>query len=183
MRHALGPVEGYRACGYRVGWAVFSGALEHAADYLRALELLASLRLCSNVPAQWAVQTALGGYQSIRELRRPGGRLFESRRAILEAVGAQQAILELQRQCGRMYAFIGVSADVLPDFDDQAFAMDLLEQKHVLVAPGSASTSRIAIISGSPICPNRAYWPRCSSASRRCSTSTRKMRPPQSDRI
>ena len=75
----------YRACGYRVGWAAFSGNLRGAGDYLSALELLTSLRLCSNVPAQWAVQTALGGYQSIKELLVPGGRLYESRRAILEA--------------------------------------------------------------------------------------------------
>src|ERR1700726_4175274 len=75
----------YRACGYRVGWAVFSGRLRGAGDYLSALELLSSLRLCSNVPAQWAVQTALGGYQSIREIVSPGGRLYESRRAILDA--------------------------------------------------------------------------------------------------
>jgi alanine-synthesizing transaminase len=125
----------YRACGYRVGWAVFSGDLEHAGDYLGALELLASLRLCSNVPAQWAVQTALGGHQSIRELTAPGGRLFESRRAILEAVG-QSKYLEFAAPSGAMYAFIGVRADALPDFDDQQFAMDLLEQKHVLIAPG-----------------------------------------------
>jgi alanine-synthesizing transaminase len=64
----------YRACGYRVGWAAFSGNLRGAGDYLSALELLSSLRLCSNVPAQWAVQTALGGYQSIKELLAPGGR-------------------------------------------------------------------------------------------------------------
>ena len=125
----------YRACGYRVGWAVFSGDLEHASDYLEGLELLASLRLCSNVPAQWSVQTALGGHQSIRELTAPGGRLFESRREILAAVGCSK-YLELATPSGAMYAFIGVRADVLPDFDDQAFAMDLLEQKHVLIAPG-----------------------------------------------
>ncbi len=80
----------YRACGYRVGWAVFSGRTHAAAEYLNALELLSSLRLCSNVPAQWAVQTALGGHQSIRELTRPGGRLYESRAAILAAAPAQQ---------------------------------------------------------------------------------------------
>jgi len=125
----------YRACGYRVGWAVFSGRLRGAADYLTALELLSSLRLCSNVPAQWAVQTALGGYQSIRELVRPGGRLYESRRAILEAVGASR-YLRLQPPQGAMYGFVGVDGDALPQFDDQQFALDLLEQKHVLVAPG-----------------------------------------------
>ena len=73
----------YRACGYRVGWAVFSGDVESAAEYLGGLELLSSLRLCSNVAGQWAVQTALGGYQSIKELTRPGGRLYESRQTII----------------------------------------------------------------------------------------------------
>jgi alanine-synthesizing transaminase len=125
----------YRACGYRVGWAVFSGDLEHAGEYLAALELLASLRLCSSVPAQWAVQTALGGHQSIRELTAPGGRLYESRRAILDAV-ARSRYLRVAAPAGAMYAFIEVKRDVVPDFDDQRFAMDLLEQKHVLIAPG-----------------------------------------------
>src|SRR5580692_8993648 len=125
----------YRACGYRVGWAVFSGRLKGAADYLSALELLSSLRLCSNVPAQWAVQSALGGYQSIRELIMPGGRLYESRRAILNAV-EQSRFLRLAPPPGAMYAFVEVDTAELPDFDDQRFALDLLEQKHVLVAPG-----------------------------------------------
>jgi alanine-synthesizing transaminase len=125
----------YRACGYRVGWAVFSGDTENSTDYLHGLELLSSLRLCSNVPGQWAVQTALGGYQSIRELTRPGGRLYESRRAILEAV-ARSKYLKLARPMGALYAFVEVRSDVLPEFDDQAFALDLLENKHVLVAPG-----------------------------------------------
>jgi alanine-synthesizing transaminase len=125
----------YRACGYRLGWAVFSGRLRGSADYLSALELLMSLRLCSNVPAQWAVQTALGGFQSIQQLLSPGGRLYESRRAIIEAVEGSR-YLRLRPPEGAMYAFIGVDPQVLPDFDDQQFALDLLEQKHVLVAPG-----------------------------------------------
>ncbi len=125
----------YRDCGYRVGWAVFSGRLPEAGEYLAALELLSSLRLCSNVPAQWAVQTALGGHQSIREIVRPGGRLYESRRAIVEAC-AHHPYLRLQAPRGAMYAFIGVDTEALPQFDDQQFALDLLEQKHVLVAPG-----------------------------------------------
>jgi len=127
----------YRACGYRVGWAVFSGDVEHSRDYLSALELLSSLRLCSNVPGQWAVQTAIGGYQSIRELMTPGGRLFESRKAIIEAV-QRSRYLQLATPMGAMYAFVGVRTDLLPDFDDQQFALDLLEHKHVLVAPGSS---------------------------------------------
>jgi alanine-synthesizing transaminase len=125
----------YRACGYRVGWAAFSGDIENAREYLGALELLSSLRLCSNVPGQWAVQTALGGYQSILELTRPGGRLYESRRVILDAV-AQSRYLRLSRPMGALYAFVEVRSDALPNFDDQAFAMELLEKKHVLVAPG-----------------------------------------------
>ena len=127
----------YRACGYRVGWAAFSGNLRGAGDYLSALELLTSLRLCSNVPAQWAVQTALGGYQSVKELLAPGGRLFESRRAILEATSSSR-FLALAPPKGSMYAFVRVKTEELPDFDDQVFALDLLEQKHVLLAPGTS---------------------------------------------
>jgi alanine-synthesizing transaminase len=125
----------YRACGYRVGWAAFSGRTQMAADYLHALELLASLRLCSNVTAQWAVQTALGGHQSVRELVGAGGRLHESRATILAAV-QRSRFLTLAPPQGSMYAFVGVNPMVLPDFDDQQFALDLLEQKHLLVAPG-----------------------------------------------
>ena len=125
----------YRACGYRVGWAVFSGRVHAAADYLNALELLSSLRLCSNVPAQWAVQTALGGHQSIRELVSPGGRLYESRQTITSAV-QNSRFLELRPPGGALYDFIGVNSRELPHFDDQQFALDLLEQKHVLIAPG-----------------------------------------------
>jgi alanine-synthesizing transaminase len=125
----------YRACGYRVGWASFSGDIESATEYLSGLELLSSLRLCSNVPGQWAVQTALGGYQSILEMTRPGGRLYDSRQAILDGV-ARSKYLKLARPMGALYSFVEVRSDVLPDFDDQAFALELLETKHVLVAPG-----------------------------------------------
>jgi len=125
----------YRACGYRVGWAAFSGDTKNAAEYLAALELLASLRLCSNVAGQWAVQTALGGHQSIRELTRAGGRLYESRRAIIEGA-ARSKYLRLARPMGALYAFLEIREDAVPGFDDQEFALDLLENKHVLVAPG-----------------------------------------------
>jgi len=125
----------YRACGYRVGWAVFSGRTHAASEYLHALELLASLRLCSNVVGQWAVQTALGGHQSIRELVSSGGRLHQSRAEILAAVGRSR-FLKLTPPAGAMYAFPGIDREVLPDFDDQRFALELLEQKHVLIAPG-----------------------------------------------
>jgi len=127
----------YRACGYRVGWVAFSGDRENAADYLHAVELLASLRLCANVPGQWAVQTALGGYQSIRLLTQPGGRLFQSRQAVIEGCAASR-YLELQAPMGAMYAFPRVDTRRVPSFRDQAFALELLEKKHVLIAPGSS---------------------------------------------
>jgi alanine-synthesizing transaminase len=127
----------YRSCGYRVGWAIFSGERDHAQEYLHGMELLASLRLCANVPGQWAVQTALGGYQSIRELVAPGGRLFDSRQAVIEAVERSQ-YLDLNRPMGAMYAFPRVRTEMFDDFDDQKFALELLEKKHVLVAPGSS---------------------------------------------
>ena len=104
----------YRACGYRVGWAAFSGRTQASADYFAAMELLCSLRLCSNVPAQWAVQTALGGHQSIRDLVSPGGRLYESRRAILAATQASR-FLKLAPPMGAMYGFVGVEAANCPN--------------------------------------------------------------------
>jgi len=127
----------YRACGYRVGWCVFSGDLESATDYLHGMELLAALRLCSNVPAQWAVQTALGGFQSIADLVNPGGRLYQSRQAIIDCVAASE-YLSLQKPMGAMYAFIRLDPRFAGKLDDQAFALELLEKHHVLVAPGTS---------------------------------------------
>lgn len=127
----------YRACGYRVGWMVFSGDREHAREYMHAVELLASLRLCANVPGQWAVQTALGGYQSIAELTKVGGRLYQSRQAIIDGV-AKSRFMSLYEPEGAMYAFPAVDTLLFENFDDQRFAMELLEKKHVLIAPGSS---------------------------------------------
>ena len=127
----------YRACGYRIGWMVFSGDREHAREYMHAVELLASLRLCANVPGQWAVQTALGGYQSIVELTRTGGRLYQSRQAIIDGV-ANSRFMSLCEPDGAMYAFPAVDTSLFENFDDQQFAMELLEKKHVLIAPGSS---------------------------------------------
>lgn len=127
----------YRACGFRVGWVSFSGEKEGARDYLQALELLTSLRLCSNVPGQWAVQTALGGRQSITDFTRPGGRLWQTRQTILDAVAASE-FLQVHAPMGAMYAFIGVDMAKIPHFDDQKFAVELLERKHVLLAPGTS---------------------------------------------
>jgi alanine-synthesizing transaminase len=127
----------YRACGYRVGWCVFSGDLDQAADYIHGMELLSALRLCANVPGQWAVQTALGGFQSIKELVRPGGRLHQQRELIIDRV-ALSPYLSLHAPMGAMYAFIQLDERFAGKLDDRAFAMQLLDDKHILVAPGSS---------------------------------------------
>jgi alanine-synthesizing transaminase len=127
----------YRACGYRVGWVTFSGERENAKDFMHGVELLASLRLCANVPGQWAVQTALGGYQSIQELTGAGGRLYQSRQAVIEGV-QRSKYLELQIPQGAMYAFPRVDTALIPGFSDQQFALELLDKQHVLIAPGSS---------------------------------------------
>ena len=127
----------YRACGWRVGWAVFTGQLERAEDYRLAVEKLSALRLSANVPGQWAVQTALGGYQSIADLVARGGRLHDSRQAVIDAVKASR-FLDLVVPMGAMYAFPSVRADAFPGFDDHRFAAELLEHKHILIVPGSS---------------------------------------------
>ena len=127
----------YRSCGFRVGWLSFSGERRHAQEYLLGLDTIASLRLCSNVVGQWAVQTALGGYQSIHDLTRPGGRLYQTRAAILDGVKRSKYLTVLPPR-GALYAFPGVDLTKLPKFDDEKFAIDLLERKHVLIAPGSS---------------------------------------------
>jgi len=127
----------YRACGYRVGWMVFSGDRENAKDYQHAVELVASLRLCANVPGQWAVQTALGGSPSILELTSPGARLFQARQAIIDGV-EKSKFMSLNKPDGARYAFPAIDTSLFESFDDQEFAMELLEKKHVLIAPGSS---------------------------------------------
>jgi alanine-synthesizing transaminase len=127
----------YRACGFRTGWVFFSGRRDHATEYLNCLEMLASLRLCASVPGQWAVQTALGGVQSIYDLTAPNGRLGRQRQALIDAV-ARSPYLSLVPPRGALYAFVRARTDVLPQFVDTEFAMRLLEEKHVLVVPGSS---------------------------------------------
>jgi alanine-synthesizing transaminase len=130
----------YRACGYRVGWCVFSGDIDRAREYIHGMELLASLRLCSNVPGHWAVQTALGGFQSIREMVSPRGRLYQSRQTIIDRV-AQSPWLSCEKPMGAMYAFVRLDSRFSGVLDDQQFALELLEKYHVLVAPGSSFNS------------------------------------------
>jgi alanine-synthesizing transaminase len=127
----------YRACGYRVGWCVFSGDLDRARAYLHGMDLLSSLRLCSNVPGQWAVQTALGGFQSIQQLIQPGGRLHQSRQVVLERVAASE-YLHVEKPMGAMYAFLRLDDRFEGRLDDQTFALNLLENQHILIAPGSS---------------------------------------------
>jgi alanine-synthesizing transaminase len=124
----------YRACGFRTGWVTFSGKKQRSQDLLNAIELLASLRLCANVPGQFAVQTALGGTQSIYELTAPTGRLGRQRKAVLDGV-ARSKHLSLVTPKGALYAFVRAKD---PHFDDADFAMQLLEKKRVLIVPGSS---------------------------------------------
>lgn len=127
----------HRACGYRVGWMVASGRVQAARDYLRSLDLLAALRLCSNVQGQWAIPAALRGPDTHSALCQPGGRLFETRAALLRAVGRSRH-LNVVAPMGAMYGFVGIDAADLPGFDDQQFALDLLDQRQVLIVPGSS---------------------------------------------
>lgn len=125
------------ACGYRVGWLSLTGPEARVHDLVRAFDLLASLRLCSNVTAQWAIKPALEGPNEIGALTRPGGRLHAARSAITAAVD-RSAFLRLVAPQGALYAFPSVDPAVLPDFDDAAFALDLLEHEQILLVPGSS---------------------------------------------
>ena len=127
----------HRACGWRVGWMSLSGPLKRAQDYLHALDLLSALRLCANVTAQWAIEPALHGPDTISELTRAGGRLFEARQAVIHGVAASR-FLSLVAPAGALYAFPGVDTTLLPGFDDHRFALELLETEDVLLVPGSS---------------------------------------------
>jgi alanine-synthesizing transaminase len=127
----------HRACGYRVGWMSLSGDPALGASYRDALQLLAALRLCANVTAQWAVEPALHSGATIGSLTSPGGRLHEARRAVMEGVAAS-AYLDLVAPAGALYAFPQVRADRIDAFDDESFALRLLEEESVLVVPGSS---------------------------------------------
>jgi alanine-synthesizing transaminase len=125
-----------RACGYRVGWVSLSGAPGALTELEHAFDLLAALRLCANVPGQWAIEPSLTGPDTISPLTAAGGRLHDARRAVIDACAHSQ-YLDLVAPQGALYAFPSVRRDVLPQFNDTAFALELLERESVLVVPGS----------------------------------------------
>jgi alanine-synthesizing transaminase len=127
----------HRACGWRVGWAVLSGDPVASGDLHHAMDLLGALRLCANVPGQFAIEAALHGEDTIAALTAPGGRLYETRAALIEACEASPH-LSLVAPQGALYGFPAVVGDAARDFDDHAFALQLMEEEGVLVVPGSS---------------------------------------------
>ena len=127
----------HRACGWRVGWAVLSGDPLVTGEFHHAMDLLGALRLCANVPGQFAIDAALHGQDTIAPLCAPGGRLYETRSAVIDAIKASQH-LELVAPAGALYAFPAVVGAAARGFDDYRFALELLETEDVLVVPGSS---------------------------------------------
>lgn len=127
----------HRACGWRVGWAVLSGPMATVRAFHHALDLLGALRLCANVPGQFAVREALHGPDSARALCQPGGRLHATRQALIECCAASTH-LQLVQPAAALYGFPGVTGAAAHGFDDHAFALDVLERENVLIVPGSS---------------------------------------------
>ena len=127
----------HRACGWRVGWAVLSGDPVASGNLHHAMDLLGALRLCANVPGQFAIEAALHGEDTIAPLCAPGGRLFEARRAVIESIDESRH-LKLVAPAGALYAFPAVTGAAAEGFDDHRFALELLETEDVLVVPGSS---------------------------------------------
>jgi len=131
-----GLSKNYRACGYRSGWLVFSGAKDKAKDYMEGLNMLASMRLCANVPGQLAIQTALGGYQSINDLVAPSGRLFKQREIAYDGLTSIPGV-SCVKPLAAMYLFLKLDPKLYTIDDDQKFILDLLIDQKVLVVQGS----------------------------------------------
>ena len=131
-----GLSKSYRVAGFRTGWLIVSGAKERARDYIEGLDILASMRLCSNVPTQHAVQTALGGYQSINELITPGGRLYDQRTLAWEMLNDIDGISCVKPK-GALYLFPKLDARKFNVKDDEQFVLDLLKSEKVLVVQGT----------------------------------------------
>ncbi|MDR1229226.1 MAG: pyridoxal phosphate-dependent aminotransferase [Azoarcus sp.] len=131
-----GLSKNYRACGFRAGWMVVCGDKRHARDYIEGLDMLASMRLCPNVPGQYAIQTALGGYQSIGDLVGEGGRLRRQRDLAWELITAIPGVSCVKPQA-TLYMFPKLDPDLYPIDDDQAFITELLETEQVLLVQGT----------------------------------------------
>jgi alanine-synthesizing transaminase len=131
-----GLSKNYRSCGYRAGWMVVSGPKRHARDYIEGLNMLASMRLCANTPGQLAIQTALGGYQSIKDLVAPGGRLCRQRDLAYELLSQIPGVSVVKPQAA-LYMFPRLDPKLYPIADDQQFAYDLLAEEKVLIVQGT----------------------------------------------
>ncbi len=131
-----GLSKNYRSCGYRAGWMVVSGDKRPAKDYIEGLNMLASMRLCANTPGQLAIQTALGGYQSIKDLVAPGGRLCRQRDLAYELL-MQIPGVSVVKPKAALYMFPRLDPKIYPIEDDQQFAYDLLAEEKVLIVQGT----------------------------------------------
>ncbi|QQD21622.1 pyridoxal phosphate-dependent aminotransferase [Venatoribacter cucullus] len=132
-----GLSKNYRLAGFRSGWMIISGAKHKARDYIQGLELLASMRMCANVPAMFAIQTALGGYQSINDLVAPGGRLRQQRDIAYELLNQIPGVSCVKPQ-GALYCFPKMDAKKFNIHNDERMVLDLLEQQKILVVHGTA---------------------------------------------
>ena len=132
-----GLSKSYRLAGFRSGWMILSGPKENASSYIEGLEILSNMRLCANVPAQFAVQTALGGYQSVNDLVLPGGRLKQQRDIAWELL-TQIPGVSCVKPRGAIYMFPKLDPAVYKIDDDVALIMDILEQEQILLVQGSA---------------------------------------------
>lgn len=132
-----GLSKSYRSAGFRVGWMILSGAKHRARDYIEGLDMLSSMRLCCNVTGQYAIQTALGGYQSIGDLILPGGRLRDQRDKAWELLTAIPGVSCVKPK-GALYLFPRLDPEIYPIKDDELMVLDLLRQEHLLVVQGSA---------------------------------------------
>jgi len=128
--------KSYRSCGYRAGWLVVSGDKKPAADYIEGLNMLSNMRLCANVPGQWAIQTALGGYQSINDLVGEGGRLRKQRDLAYELITAIPGVTCVKPQAA-LYMFPRLDPNMYPIKDDQQFFLELLQETKVMLVQGT----------------------------------------------